>query len=117
MIHESQPFHHFSISVLDLCFFAGLSETQRTFENMQGKRGAVSRAATDSSVGAAILAWLGLCLVSGESMVPCFFLLLGLFWGIPKFWQCVVCKTFEDSTDRNLMLLAVFFLMLAIFSL
>ena len=84
---------------------------------MSGKRGAVSRAASDASVGMAILAWAGLSFISGESLVSCVVLIISLFWGLPKLWKTVVSQTFESTIDRNLMILAALFLVLAIFSL
>ncbi len=76
-----------------------------------------AKIAIDSSIGAAVLLWLGICLFSGESMWPCLALLGIIFWGLPRIWTSIVSQTFDDRTDRLLMFGAITFFLLALYSL
>lgn len=77
----------------------------------------MAKIAIDGSIGAAVLLWLAICLVSGESMWSCVFLLGVIFWGLPRVWSSIVSQTFDNQVDRLLMFGAVTFFLLAVYSL
>lgn len=66
--------------------------------------------------GAAILGWIVLVVISGGSLTSCIFLLAALFWGVPWVWGQIVSKTLESGVDRTLIILAVVFVVLAVYS-
>lgn len=70
----------------------------------------------DEGAGVLIICWVAICIVTGQSLAGLLFLIVGVLWVIPSVWDRYVSKTFDNDTNKILMLIAILCLILAIFS-
>lgn len=74
------------------------------------------RSAGNGSLALALLVWMGLCLIGGLPLFPCIFLIVAVFWALPRVWYSGLSRTFENHTDRMLLFAAAILVVLALFS-
>lgn len=74
------------------------------------------RGAGNGSLALGLLVWMGLCLIAGLPLLPCFFLIAAVFWLLPKIWYSGLSQTFENHLDRVLLFSAAILVVLALFS-
>jgi len=61
--------------------------------------------------------WAILCLLAGHSFTSIVFILVGMFWILPKIWDNFIAKSLDNNSVKLLMFIAVLCIICAIYCL